>query len=543
MKMHETRIATILVVAAVFVLFRQQVWAQPANDPFSLSVSADLEDGRTLVTVSFSVQAGTYLYADQIEVRERHVPLAPYSVPVPKKKYDQILETETTVYAHDVDLSYVVGEPVPALLSLIVRYQGCDETQCFLPVTREFSLSTSQSVAAVSAVPVHDIDTAPATQELNKDAISAHFIVATEVGYLTSEKLLGFLDSAEQQNRQKDSLAVRLKNSGPILRIMLILLFGFGLNMTPCVLPMIPINLAIIGAGAQAGTRLRGFALGAAYGLGMSVAYGVLGLSALLAKTTFGTLQSQPWFNFGIAALFLVLSLGMFGLISLDFSRFQTRTASAPKTGRFMTVLFMGVVSALLAGACVAPILIAVLLLTADLYARGNAFALLLPFLLGCGMALPWPLAGAGLSFLPKPGKWMDRVKYAFGVLILVFAAYYAHLGYDRLRQEMAGKKALHAEVGAGPERQESITSIPEALALAQDEGRPVFIDFWASWCKNCVAMEKTTFRDPDVVARLKKYILVAYQAEDPDEPDVRSAMDLFDIWGLPTYVVLIPKE
>ena len=84
-------------------------------------------------------------------------PLAPYSVPVLKKKYDQILETETTVYAHDVDLSYVVGEPVPALLSLIVPYQGCDETQCFLPVTREFSLSTSQSVAAVSAVPVHDI--------------------------------------------------------------------------------------------------------------------------------------------------------------------------------------------------------------------------------------------------------------------------------------------------------------------------------------------------------------------------------------------------
>ena len=48
--------------------------------------------------------------------------------------------------------------------------------------------------------------------------------------------------------------------------------------------------------------------------------------------------------------------------------------------------------------------------------------ALLLPFLLGLGMALPWPFAGAGLSFLPKPGGWMKWVKYSFGVLILLFA-------------------------------------------------------------------------------------------------------------------------
>ena len=41
---------------------------------------------------------------------------------------------------------------------------------------------------------------------------------------------------------------------------------GLLLNLTPCVLPMIPINLAVIGAGARAGSRGRGFALGAAYG-------------------------------------------------------------------------------------------------------------------------------------------------------------------------------------------------------------------------------------------------------------------------------------
>ena len=64
---------------------------------------------------------------------------------------------------------------------------------------------------------------------------------------------------------------------------------------------------------------------------------------------------------------------------------------------------FMGMVSAVLAGACVAPILIAVLLLTAKLHAEGHVLALALPFVLGLGMGLPWPFAGAGLQVLPKP--------------------------------------------------------------------------------------------------------------------------------------------
>ena len=50
---------------------------------------------------------------------------------------------------------------------------------------------------------------------------------------------------------------------GPLAILLLVLLGGLALNLTPCVLPMIPINLAIIGAGAQAGSRGRGFLLGA----------------------------------------------------------------------------------------------------------------------------------------------------------------------------------------------------------------------------------------------------------------------------------------
>ena len=201
------------------------------------------------------------------------------------------------------------------------------------------------------------------------------------------------------------------------MAILLIVFFGgLALNLTPCVLPMIPINLAIIGAGTQAGSRGRGFLLGGAYGAAMALVYGVLGLIVILTAGTFGTINSSPWFNLGIAMLFIALGLAMFDLIAIDFSRFASRTNVGPsRRGSFLVAFGMGAVAALLAGACVAPVVIQVVLFSSDMYAKGTNLALALPFFLGIGMAVPWPLAGAGLAALPKPGAWMVRVKQVLG--------------------------------------------------------------------------------------------------------------------------------
>ena len=218
----------------------------------------------------------------------------------------------------------------------------------------------------------------------------------------------------------------------------LIVLGGVALNLTPCILPMIPINLAIIGAGAQAGSKKRGFALGATYAAGMAIAYGVLGLVVVLTGSKFGTLNSSPWFNLAIASVFLFLALAMFDIVSVDLSRFQNGSAGGGtrSKSKFIVAYTMGTVAALLAGACVAPVVISVLLQATTLHAKGITVGLLLPFLLGLGMGLPWPFAGAGLSFLPKPGKWMMRVKYGFGVMIILFAAYYGHLAFGLFKAD-----------------------------------------------------------------------------------------------------------
>ena len=168
---------------------------------------------------------------------------------------------------------------------------------------------------------------------------------------------------------------------------------------------------------------------------------------------------------------------------------------------------------------------ISVLLLSANLYQDGHGAALILPCVLGLGMALPWPFAGAGVSFLPKPGGWMERVKYGFGVIILVIAAWYGMQSYK-----------LFMNRGQAP-------SFYNMLAAAEKTGKPIFVDFRADWCKNCLTMEKSTFKVPEVVRRLEDFSEIIYSAENMKDPEVKAVLDYYGVLGLPTYLVLVPAD
>ena len=82
-----------------------------------------------------------------------------------------------------------------------------------------------------------------------------------------------------------------------------------------------------------------------------------------------------------------------------------------------------------------------------------------------------------------------------------------------------------------------------ETIAAAQREGKPVLIDMWATWCKNCLTMDKTTLVDPSVKSALDGFVKIKFQAETPDESPAREVMQRFGAVGLPTYVVLTPKK
>jgi thiol:disulfide interchange protein len=367
--------------------------------------------------------------------------------------------------------------------------------------------------------------------------LAAFTVQGTTGGYLGTGDFLQFIRDAEA------GVAARglFEGRGPLAILLIILVGGLALNLTPCVLPMIPINLAIIGAGTEAGSRRRGFLLGSTYGAAMAAVYGVLGLIVVLTAGTLGTINSSPWFNLAIAALFVVLALAMFDIIEIDFSKYSSGLQNPTRRGTFGLAFFMGAVAALLAGACVAPVVIQVVLFSSSLYAGGTPLALALPFVLGVGMAIPWPIAGAGLAALPRPGAWMVRVKQAFGVLILATAAYYGYLSYtlfDNLRVD------ANAVTGSVQEMLSKgwTNSLAAGLERAERENKPVLIDFWATWCKNCLTMDKTTLEDPEVTAALTDYVKIKFQAEDPDAEPARSVMARFNAVGLPTYVILKPN-
>jgi thiol:disulfide interchange protein len=369
-------------------------------------------------------------------------------------------------------------------------------------------------------------------------ALFDQFEILGTGGYMSSAEFVQFLHDAETGVKRRGMF----EGKGPVAILALVFLGGLALNLTPCVLPMIPINLAIIGAGAGSGRRGRGFVLGLAYGAAMAAVYGVLGLVVILTAGTFGTINASPWFNVAIAAIFVVLGLAMFDVVNIDFSRLSSRIQFKQESrGTVWLALGMGAIAALLAGACVAPVVIQVVVFSSDMYAGGTRAALALPFVLGLGMALPWPLAGAGLSALPKPGMWMVRVKQAMGVFIVGMAAYYGYLAYEGFSNRWVDP----ASVSAGVQeklREGWHASLAEGLATAKQNRSLVLVDFWATWCKNCFVMDRTTLADPTVTAALAQYTKIKFQAEAPDTPPARDLMQRIRAAGLPAYVVLRAK-
>jgi thiol:disulfide interchange protein DsbD len=489
----------------------------------------------------------------------------PVGVDFPQEGLDQPLLVFDREFTIGVRFSLAENLPpgevvVPARL----RYQACDEKMCYAPSNAQTSWTlkvvpagtnvTAQNgevlgtiafgtgekptpAAAAAATPA----AAPAASALGgPDAGIAQLdkftLVSSTGGYLGTGDFLTFINNAETGVVEKGLF----EGQGPLAIILIVFLGGLALNLTPCVLPMIPINLAIIGAGAQAGSRKRGFLLGLTYGGAMAFVYGVLGVIVVLTASTFGTINASPWFNLGIAVLFVALSLAMFDVFEIDFSKFSGNIGSGAGRGTFLLAFTMGTVAALLAGACVAPVVIQVVLFASNLYATGTTIALALPFFLGIGMAVPWPIAGAGLASLPKPGPWMVRVKQGFGVLILGTAVYYGYLAYELFSNRWVDATEVASSV------EEKLkegwhSSLAEGLAVAEREGKPVLVDLWATWCKNCLTMDKTTLVDPSVKQALEGYVKVKFQAEQPDEAPAADVMKRFKAVGLPAYVILRP--
>lgn len=414
-------------------------------------------------------------------------------------------------------------------LTLELVWQGCSKGSeeepgtCFMPGKNSVILTGSKKMTESETL-VFSKNNKDSDTFVPSDLLPDFEILRSGSGYIGAEEFVNFLQGNESK------LFISFAGKSFFWILLLTFLGGIALNLTPCVLPMIPINLAIIGAG-NGNSRWSCILKGLIYGSGIALAYGLVGAAAVLTGSSFGIIDSTWWFNALVAILFIVLGLSLFDLFLFDLSRFDTHSRSF-SGARFAGVFLMGAVAALLAGACVAPVVVAALLQAGKMYNEGEKAGLFLPFILGLGMALPWPLAAGGFSVLPKPGVWMKYVKYIFGVIIIGMGIYYGFLSFQIA---LSSRNKTEAAV-------RDTQQLAEAIRQSSVTGKPVLIDFYADWCKNCKTMEMTTLKNPSVVTEMQKFIFIQFDATDISGRDVRKVLDRFGVTGLPAYLIIRGK-
>ena len=401
--------------------------------------------------------------------------------------------------------------------------------------------------------------------------------------------------AAPQQN-EMGKIESALKGGKLLVIVPLFMLLGLGLAFTPCVLPMVPIlSSIIVGDGAKV-SRSRGLLLSLTYALGMAIVYTALGVAAGLAGEGLAAKLQNPWVLGFFALLMAGLSLSMFGFYELQVPAFLqgklTSVSNQQSSGRLAGVFVMGAISALIVGPCVAAPLAGALLYisqTRDVVIGGSAL-----FAMAVGMSVPLILVGVSAgTLLPRAGAWMDAVKRFFGVLLLgvawwlvspvlpgavqmlgwtvlfvgygmyllvgksgaknawvakAFGLVFAVLGVLQLVGVASGGRdplAPLAHLGGGQVHAQAFTRVKTVAqldaALAQLNGKPALLDFYADWCVSCIEMEKLTFVDPAVREKMGQAVLLQVDVTANDADD-KAMLKRFQLFGPPGIIMFNPQ-
>lgn len=572
------------------LIFSGQAGAQEfleVDQAFKLQV--EVRDKQQLAVV-WDIADGYKLYQSSLGVKalDPSVTIPPMILPPAKSGFDKGLNKVVETYQHSVTGTLGLPKASPPI-ELEVSYQGCAVAGlCYPPQTRSFIVD-AQKLGVQTAL------TAPDEAAIPESA--APF--ATDVGTT--------LNAAQQPARSDYSDAVTGQDAsirsvlqgGNLLKIgAAFLVFGLLLSLTPCVLPMLPILSSII-VGQVAPSRRRSFFLAVSYSMGMALVYTSLGVAAGLVGEGLAAFMQKPWVLGVFALLLTAMALSMFDVFELQlpasWQGYMSQCSGRFEGGQYFSVFFMGALSSLIVGPCVAGPLAGALLYisqTRDVFIGG--FAL---FVMACGMSVPLLLTGLSAgSLLPRVGSWMLHIKSLFGFMLLgvalwminplmnaqvrlmswgawlVLAAFFTPLltkvqstdGFTiRLGRaagllvllagmaEFAGGMMGHTEIlmplkapaSSAANMQvkahvqfERIAGIQALDDVLRESDRPVVLDFYADWCASCLEMEQFTFTDPEVVAQMQGWRKLQVDVTNNTKED-REFMRRFQLFGPPAMI------
>jgi len=516
------------------------------------------------VEVRYAIADGYYLYRDRFKfaAEPAEVTLGPAQFPKGEIHEDKFFGKKE-IYRGQLRIRLPLQAAGADRVKLAVTSQGCaDIGVCYVPQVQSAELLLASAGGASSA-------------------------------FFGSGELLASTPGVLGLFNEEAHFEGLLESGG--LWVVLAAFFGAGLllTFTPCVLPMIPILSGIIvGEGRQANRR-RALILSLAYVFGMAVAYTAIGIAAALSGSILSAALQNAWVLGAFAVVFVLLALSMFGFYELQLpSGWHARLAETSNRlggGHLGGVVLMGVLSAAIVSPCVAAPLAGALLYigqTRDTMLGGTAL-----FSMALGMGVPLVVVGVSEgALLPKSGHWMKAIKQFFGVLLLAVAVWivspvipvpvqmllwaallvgsgvflgaleplpHGASGWARLwktagllallagfaqgigalsgardpLQPLAG--VLSASSGSQPVGFEAIRTSAELDARLNTAGRPVILDFYADWCVSCKELERFTFSDPQVRARLSGMTLLRADVT-ANTPDDKALLRRFRLFGPP---------
>lgn len=503
----------------------------PADQAFAFDFQQNQHD----LNLTWQVKDGYYLYRKQISITPARAEIAEVTLPAGVWHEDEFYG-KSEIYRNTLTIPVTINQAQSGA-TLTVTYQGCaDAGFCYPPESKtvplsEVTASTEPKPAAPTATQQPQPEQAPA--QLPFSALWA-------------------------------------------------LLIGIGIAFTPCVLPMYPLISGIVLGGKQRLSTGRALLLTFIYVQGMALTYTALGLVVAAAGLQFQAALQHPYVLIGLAVVFTLLALSMFGLFTLQLpSSLQTRLtlmSNRQQGGSAGGVFVMGAIAGLICSPCTTAPLSAILLYIAqsgNLWLGGGTL-----YLYALGMGLPLMLVTVfGNRLLPKSGPWMAQVKTAFGFVILALPVFLleriigdtwglrlwsllgvAFFGWAFITSLQATRSWMRivqiillaaALVSVRP-LQDLVfgTTVTQAQAhldfkpvasveelkqtLAEAKGKPVMLDLYADWCVACKEFEKYTFSHPQVKQALGDTVLLQANVTANNAQDVALLKHL-QVLGLPT--------